>query len=180
MPHARSEATMRSLRQKLFLSYAFLVLGVLGGGGWSIYQFTILGQSVRLIMRNNYRSVVDAQNMKETLERQDSAMQFHIANYDQKALPQYETNRKSFARFYADAADNITEIGEPEAIRDIGRQFAAYSRMDHAFLHNRRLATLHERARVYFAELEPAFSRLKDRCQDLLNLNQDAMLRAQG
>src|SRR5207245_3882300 len=124
---------MTSLRQKLFLSYALLVLASLGGAAWSVGQFTILGHSVQQIMKNNYRSVVDAQNMKETLERQDSAMQFHIAGYDQKALPQYETNRKSFARFYADEADNITEIGEPEAIRDIGRQFAAYSRMDQAF-----------------------------------------------
>src|SRR5439155_16895419 len=125
---------MTSLRQKLFLSYALLVLGSLGGAVWSVRQFTTLGQSVQRIMRNNYRSVVDAQNLKETLERQDSAMQFHIAGYDQKARPQYEENRRKFARFYDDAAHNITEIGEPEAIRDIGAQFAAYSRMDQAFL----------------------------------------------
>jgi signal transduction histidine kinase len=167
-----------SLRRKLFLSYAFLVLGVLGGGGWSIYEFTILGQSVRLIMKNNYRSVVDAQNMKETLERQDSAMQFHIAGYDRKALPQYEFNRQKFAGFYADAADNITEIGEPEAIHDIGAQFAAYSRMDQSFLRDRRLSTA-QQARVYFDVLEPAFIRLKNRCQDLLDINQQAMVRAQ-
>jgi len=67
-------STVHSLRQRLFLSYAFLGLGILGGAVWSIYQFAILGHSVRLIMSNNYRSVVDAQNMKETLERQDSAM----------------------------------------------------------------------------------------------------------
>ena len=65
--------------------------------------------------------------MKETLERQDSAMQFHIAGYDAKAAPQYEKNRRLFAERYADAADNITEIGEPEAIRDIGAQFQAVS-----------------------------------------------------
>src|SRR5947199_180049 len=70
---------MHSLRHKLFLSYALLVLGVLAGGSWSIYHFVVLGRAVRLIMANNYRSVLDAQNMKETLERQDSAMTFHIA-----------------------------------------------------------------------------------------------------
>jgi signal transduction histidine kinase len=168
---------MTSLRQKLFLSYALLVLASLGGAAWSVRQLTTLGQSVQLIMRNNYRSVVDAQNMKETLERQDSAMQFHIAGYDAKARPQYEENRQKFAWFYDNAAHNITEIGEPEAIGDIGAQFAAYSRMDQAFLQSRMPAS--EEARVYFGRLEPAFVRLKNRCQDLLDINQKAMLRAQ-
>src|SRR5690242_14690895 len=114
---------MKSLRYKLFLSYALLVLGVVAGGAWSVYHFAVLGRSVRLIMSNNYRSVLDAENMKETLERQDSAMTFHVAGNDRKAVPQYESNRAKFARDYADAADNITEVGEPETIRDIGEQF---------------------------------------------------------
>src|SRR6476620_7014133 len=119
---------MRSLRRKLLLSYVLLVIAVVIGGGWSVYHFTVLGQYVRLIMANNYRSVLDAQTMKETLERQDSAMTFHVAGNDRKAVPQYEANRRRFAESYADAADNITEAGEPEAIRDIGAQFEEYTR----------------------------------------------------
>lgn len=168
---------MHSLRHRLFLSYAFLGLGILGGAIWSIYQFAILGHSVRLIMSNNYRSVVDAQNMKETLERQDSAMTFHIALYDRIAVPQYRNNRRLFAQRYDDAAHNITEVGEAETIHDIGEQFAAYSRMDQAFLRNH--SPISQQARVYFGALEPAFIRLKNRCDDLLNLNQSAMVRGQ-
>src|SRR5947209_6914844 len=98
---------LHSLRQKLFLSYTLIVAGVLIGAAWSIYHFVRLGHSVRLIMSNNYRSVIDAQNMKETLERQDSALTFSIARNESRARPQYETNRARFARCYADAADNI-------------------------------------------------------------------------
>jgi signal transduction histidine kinase len=168
---------VHSLRQRLFLSYAFLGLGILGGAVWSIYQFAILGHSVRLIMSNNYRSVVDAQNMKETLERQDSAMTFHIALSDRIAVSQYWKNRLLFAQRYDDAAHNITEVGEAETIRDIGQQFTAYSQMDQAFLRDHSPAV--QQARVYFDKLEPAFLRLKNRCDDLLNLNQNAMVWAQ-
>jgi NtrC-family two-component system sensor histidine kinase KinB len=168
---------MRSLRQKLLLSYALLVAGVLAGGAWSIYHFGSLGHSVRLIMSNNYRSVLDAQNMKEALERQDSALMFHVAGHDQKALPQYAENRRQFQRNYLDAADNITEIGEPEAIRDIGQQFEQYGLRAQAFLQSR--APQSEQASLYFAEMEPRFLHLKERCNDLLRLNQDAMRRAQ-
>src|SRR6476661_2320085 len=114
---------MWSLRHKLLLSYVLLVIAVVIGGGWSVHHFTVLGRYVRLILANNYRGVLDAERMKETLERQDSAMTFHIAGNDRKAVRQYEANRQLFAMSYADAAANITEIGEPEVIRDIGQQF---------------------------------------------------------
>jgi signal transduction histidine kinase len=170
---------MRSLRGKLLLSYTLLVLGILAVGAWSIYHFGTLGRSVGLILRNNYRSVVDAQVMKEALERQDSAMLFYIAGETAKATSQYEANHVRFARAYADAADNITEVGESDVIRDIGAQFEAYTQRARVFL-NERAFGASERRRMYFSDIEPAFLRLKNLCDDLLNLNQEAMVRAQG
>jgi signal transduction histidine kinase len=169
---------MRSLRHKLLLSYAILVLGMLGMAGWSVYYFGVLGQSVRLILRNNYRSVLDAQQMQEALERQDSAMLFSIAGDRPRALQQYEANRQRFASSFADAADNITEVGETDIIRDIRDQFTVYSRRAQAFLRDSSL-TASGRRLLYFSQMEPAFVRLKNRCDDLLTLNQEAMVRAQ-
>ncbi len=169
---------MRSLREKLLLSYALLLLGVLGGAGWSIYYFGVLGQSVRLILQNNYRSVLDAQRMKEALERQDSAMLFYIAGDASRAVQQYEANRQQFAMHFADATGNITETGESDVVRDIGLQFAAYSQRAQVFLRDPALTT-DGRRRLYFSELEPAFLGIKSRCDDLLQLNQEAMVRAQ-
>ena len=47
---------------------------------------------------------------------------------------------------------------------------------DDPFDRRRVHCTTAEQARRYFAQLEPAFLRLKDRCDDLLRLNQDAIL----
>jgi signal transduction histidine kinase len=167
---------MSSLRYKLLLSYAILVFGILLVGAWAIYNFAVLGRSVGRIMADNYRSVLDAQAMKETLERQDSAMLFHLSGEAARARSQYVSNRGRFARAYADAASNITEKGETEAIRDIGREFGEYQNLTREFLGRPRTAA--DRP-LYFARLEPAFVHLKDRCDDLLRLNQDAMVRSQ-
>ena len=43
----------------------------------SIARITELGQSIDVILRENYRSVIACQEMKETLERMDSGAAFH-------------------------------------------------------------------------------------------------------
>lgn len=167
---------MRSLRYKLLLSYAILVLGIVLVGGWSVYNFAVLGRSVRRIMANNYRSVLDAQVMKDTLERQDSAMLFHIAGHTRKAREQYAANRGRFLQHYHDAAANITEVGEDQVLRDLGTVFEQYTAEARGFL--ARPVTAGSRD-LYFARLEPSFLGLKNRSDDLLRLNQEAMVRAQ-
>jgi NtrC-family two-component system sensor histidine kinase KinB len=166
---------VRSLRQRVLLSYLFLMLVLMLAGAWGIYHFVVLGRAVDRILRNNYRSILAAENMKEALERQDSAAMFHVAGHDQKARAQYLIYADRFRHQYLDAANNITEVGEPEIVADIDRQFRAYTALIQPFL-----ARGHSpgASASYFAHLEPAFVRLKDRCDDLLHLNQAAMVRA--
>jgi PAS domain S-box-containing protein len=198
---------MRSLRHKLFLSYALLIVGILAVDAWSVAHFHHLGRSVRLIMSRNYRSVGDAQNMKESLERQDSAMLFHLGGQTQKARSQYTMHRRRFLQYYTDAAANITESGESEVIREIDRRFTEYTRKAGAFLQvvdgsgperatgpsdpvhppvratpstgDGRLPAAARLRPIYFRDLEPAFLELKESADRLLRLNQEAMVAAQ-
>ena len=64
------------LRQKLSLGFGGLLLIILIIGGQSIVQLHELGQSIDVILRENYQSVVACQEMKEALERMDSGMLF--------------------------------------------------------------------------------------------------------
>jgi two-component system, NtrC family, sensor histidine kinase KinB len=167
---------MRSLRHKLLLSYAILVLGILLVAGWSVVSFAVLGRSVSRIMAENYRSVLDAQVMKETLERQDSAMLFHVAGHTDKARRQFEENRQRFAHHLADARENITEPGEAEVLLRLGERWNTYLARAGRFLTRRPDAALRE---AYFAGLEPAFLSVKEDAEALLQLNQAAMIRKQ-
>lgn len=192
---------MRSLRYKLLLTYLFLVGALMAVSAWGIYHFVVLGRAVDRILVNNYKSILAAENMKEALERQDSAAQFHLAGHQAKALEQYRRNRARFTAQFAIAAHNITEVGEQSVITDIDRQFRAYRVLIEGFLKGSvvsgqlpvvsgksgasPLTTDHwqptppgSQNRVYFARLETAFLALKDRLDDLLHLNQAAMVRA--
>ena len=73
------------LRTKLLLGYGgfMLALGVLGG--WSARTLNQMSAVSGRIIAENYDSVVAAQDMKESLERQDSAALFELLGQHDRA-----------------------------------------------------------------------------------------------
>ena len=69
---------MLGIRQKLSLGFGALLLIIIVIGLQSITQLTRLGHSIDVILRENYRSVVACQQMKESLERMDSGTLFTL------------------------------------------------------------------------------------------------------
>jgi PAS domain S-box-containing protein len=172
-----------SLRVKLLLSYLIFVTALLVLGGWSAWRLREMGGVSRRIISNNYDSVVAAQEMKESLERQDSAALFALLGARDKAMDQLREHRARFDANFHKAENNITEIGEPEAIESIRRDRDTYYQMFDAFLtkviegtpQGTQAEELSER-NEYFTRLEPQFNKLRADCEHLLQLNQRAML----
>src|SRR5437868_4933091 len=99
---------MSNLRNQLLASHLVLVaLMVLVMAG-AVYNFFHLGHSIDQILKNNYRSVIWAQDMKEALERQDSATTFYLAGQKKKAVDQYELYRPKFEAAIYQELHNIT------------------------------------------------------------------------
>ena len=167
-----------SVRTKLLLGYLVFVAALVVLGAWSAWRLREMGGVSRRIIANNYDSVVAAQDMKESLERQDSAALFALLGATDKATAQLREHRAHFDANFQKAANNITEIGEPEAIENIRRdRDAYYQTFDHflALITARTGADLAERD-DYFTRLEPQFNKLRADCEHLLQLNQRAML----
>jgi NtrC-family two-component system sensor histidine kinase KinB len=168
-----------SLRVRLLLSY-LLFIGVLAAlGGWSAFKLHELGDISRKILANNYDSVIAAQEMKESLERQDSAAVIALLGQFARAETQLRENRVRFDDAMEKAARNITEPGEPELIQAIRSGRDDYFRLSEAAFVELKPVQPYTAAPLqakYFTELEPAFHRLRGKCQDLLDLNQKAML----
>ena len=83
-----------SLRIKLLLSYLVFVFALMALGGWSAWQLRQMGSVARLIISENYDSVVAAQVMKESLERQDSAALFMLIVQRERALAQMQEHQQ--------------------------------------------------------------------------------------
>ena len=161
-----------TLRTKLLLGFAgfILALGVLGT--WSARTLSQLSVVSHRIIAENYDSVVAAQDMKESLERQDSAAVFELLGQHERAVRQMTEHRARFNAAFEKAAANITEPGEREVIDAIRRGRDGYYRRYDAFL-----IASGDRSAVYFRDLEPRFNAVRADCDRLLHLNQEAMRR---
>lgn len=168
---------MRSLRAQLIASHLALVLilaTVLSVGLASILS---LGQSVDRILRDNYKSVVAAQQMKESLERLDSSATFCLAGRTTRARAQYNQYLPAFQKALDIEVNNITEPGESELTSHLSRDFTQYRSTLEGLLFGKQIDAEAQR-KLYFAELEPRFVNLKSLAQQVLDLNQDAIVRA--
>jgi PAS domain S-box-containing protein len=176
-----------SLKVKLLLTYLIFITSLVLLGGWGAWRLREMGGVSRRIISNNYDSVVAAQEMKESLERQDSAALFALLGAREKAVTQLREHRARFDANFQKAANNITEVGEPDAIESIRRDRTSYYEMFDAFMaqvnatesmpkislsQNDALSERNE----YFTRLEPQFNKLRAECEHLLQLNQRAML----
>jgi signal transduction histidine kinase len=153
-----------SLRAKLLATYLVFVAALASLGAWSAWRLEQAAAVSERILSENYESVVAAQSMKESLERQDSAALFAELGRTERATRQLDEHRKRFDAAFARAAGNITEPGEREVIDEIRRGRDEYYRAfdEHA---------------DYFGRIEPRFDSLRAAVDRLLQLNQAAMLR---
>jgi PAS domain S-box-containing protein len=163
---------MLSLRQKLLLGFGGLLLITLIGGIQSIIQFRYLGQSIDVILRENYQSVVACQDMKEALERMDSGVLFTFLGYQHLGNEQIKKNEAAFEKALDIELNNITVPGEGEKATALQALFTTYKVKIRDLLKQSQASSAR---RVYFDEILPLFQQVKNTADDILQMNQRNM-----
>jgi signal transduction histidine kinase len=163
-----------NLYRKLLLAQAPLAAALAIVGVFSVLAVSYLGSHSQSILKDNYRSVLAAQRMKEAIERMDSAALFVVANQREKGLEQAEKNRAIFETELKVQETNITEAGEKEFTEQLR---AAWSEYQAKFDRLKNAARAEEARQLYFADLETAFYRVKATADQILAVNQDTMVR---
>jgi signal transduction histidine kinase len=164
---------MLGLRQKLSLGFGGLLLIILIIGIQSIIHLTQLGQSIDVILRENYRSVIACQQMKEALERIDSGILFELLGHTQKGDELIRKNELAFEMALGVELHNITLSGEGERVNHLQDLFGKYKIALKKIEDSKTPITL--RGNTYFTDLFPLFLQIKDTASEILRMNQQNM-----
>jgi len=164
---------MFGLRQKLSLGFGGLLLIILIIGIQSIIHLTKLGESIDVILRENYRSVIACQQMKEALERMDSGILFELLGYIQKGDEVIRKNELVFEMALQVELNNITIPGEGEKANRLQNLFGQYKAALKRIEDSR--TPINARRNAYFTDLFPLFLQIKDTASEILRMNQQNM-----
>jgi two-component system, NtrC family, sensor histidine kinase KinB len=163
-----------NLYKKLLLAQAPLAVALAIVGVFSVFVISYLGSHSQTILKDNYRSVLATQRMKEAIERMDSAALFIVAGERQKGLEQAHKYRPLFEAELKVQEGNITEAGEKEFTTGLRDAWVDYQTK---FARLEKSASAEEAKQLYFFELEAAFYKVKAAADEILAINQDAMVR---
>ena len=167
---------MIGLRQKLLLGFGGLLAVVAVIGVLTMAQIDNLGQAIDVILKENYRSVVACQNMKESLERMDSGLLFTLAGKDAEGKSLIEEYTPQFRAALEVELGNITLPGEGERAERLKTLFGKY--LEAIPLLTPASRSLEARQAAYFSTLQPLFQEIKALAQEILVMNQANMSEA--
>ncbi len=162
-----------SFRSRLMLAMAPLLLALGAVGVVSGMVASVLAHQPGHIWKDNYRSVLAAQRMKDAVASIEQAALFELL--EPGARPDsMQAGVGRFERELAAEARNVTESGETEAVARLRGDWQAYLRALASF-HRERDPS--RRRTLYLGPLSDAFGKVSRAADEILNINQDAVVR---
>lgn len=161
------------VRTQLLLAGVPLAVALVVVGLFAVRSIGFLDRSSQAILAHNYRSVLAAQRMKESLERIDDTAYFVATGHPEHGASRLPSDRQGFERELRVAEGNVTEPGETEVIRSLRAHWDSYrASLDHCLVLDASAAS----KACYFRDLRTRFDALRAAADELLALNQDAMV----
>jgi NtrC-family two-component system sensor histidine kinase KinB len=166
------ESAMKfTLRQKISVIFAMLLLISALIAWQSIRSFNQLGRSIDVILKENYRSVIACQQMKDALERMDSGLLFILSDFVKKGIEQIEANRDSFKKALQKELNNLTLPEESTQAFALKSLFDLYCEGLAEFMKSQPQIL----RQLYSANLFPLFTKIKSKAESILQMNQESM-----
>ena len=163
------------MKKRILLWLCSILVLFLGVGFYAVWLFNQLGGSIEVILRENYQSVLAGQQMKESSERMDSGLAFALAGEEQRGRDLFNSNVPIFQESLKKELNNITLPGEGELAEGIKRSEERYQQLAKTFW---GISDLEARRNMYFSQLLPLFTEIKNNAQEVIRINQENMVEA--
>ena len=164
---------MLSLRQKLLVGFGGLLFIIIFLGVKSIIQVTDLGGAIDSILRENYRSVIACQDMKESLEKIDDGALLVILGFRKEGIDDINKNTPDFEKALGIELHNITLPGEGQKANHLRELYIQHK----SIIQNLEDQSLSPGTlrRMYLTDLKRLYGEISDTADEILTMNQKNM-----
>ncbi|MBN2181673.1 MAG: HAMP domain-containing protein [Sedimentisphaerales bacterium] len=166
-----------TLRKKVLTGYGLALSLIVAVLIWSLINMVRLSHAAEAILKENYKSILAAENMIDSLERQDSAILLLMLNYPDEAIKQFRENENHFLLWLGRAKDNITIAGEDKIVENIDAGYSEYL-VKFSNLQTMFSSDAGKTAQFYHENVLPSFKSVRDECIQLREINQNTMFDA--
>ncbi len=163
------------MKRRILLWFCPILILFLGVGLYAVWLFNRLGPSIDVILKENYQSVLAGQQMKESAERMDSGLSFALAGEERRGRDLFNENDPIFQENLQKELHNITIPGEGELANKIREAEASYQTLAQTFWDTSEAEV---RRKMYFSQLLPLFTEIKNNAQEVIRINQENMVQA--
>jgi len=165
-----------TLRKKIFIGYGITLVLMVLVFVWAYINLWELGQASDAILKENYKSILAAENMVYAIERQDSAILLMFVGYQEDGWNQFRENESQFFQWLGRAKDNITVKGEDKIVNMVETEYSKY--LDHVSeLRPISLAEPRKTGNFYHETILPSFLSVRNTCIRLREINQENMFK---
>lgn len=171
---------IRTIRTKIIWAFGLIVALNLAAGFLSIYNFYAVGTTVARILRENYMSVLAAENMVKYLEGQDNALLVASQGEEASVSGSFEDNKLSFYYWYEQAFRSMPE-GQLQGVRDSLQRFRdRYIGVTDTMRGMIQQGAFMQAKNYYYEAVRPVSEELRTLCFRLFEYNQSAMYKLES
>ena len=165
-----------TLNRRLLLGIAPVLVIFLAVGIYAIFLFSKLGGAIDVILRENYQSVAASQNMKEASESMNSGLLLMLGGEEERGKQLFQQYTPVFEKNSDIESHNITLPGEGDLENKVKELHAKYLAAADKFF---ALSPADPARRaLYFDQLLPTFTDVKETANHILEINQKNMVDA--
>lgn len=166
-----------TLRTKILLGYGLVLALLVSVVVSAFFSLRALSNAGAAILRENYRSILAAQRMREALGDQDNATLLLVLGRDEEGLLQFRRGEQDFLQWLARAKDNVTVEGEDQVVEEIDSRYGRY------LVESSRLRDVIARdasggRQSYQEAVLPALHAVEESCEKLRLMNERTMFAA--
>ena len=164
-----------TMKRRILLWFCPILILFIGVGLYAVWLFNRLGPSIDVILKENYQSVLAGQQMKESAERMDSGLSFALAGEERRGRDLFYENDPIFQENLRKELRNITVPGEGDLANKIKESETRYQTLAQTFWDT---SEAEARRKMYFSQLLPLFTEVKNNAQEVIRINQENMVQA--